>query len=134
MKTKLKVTKPLRRRTSLTPKKWSRLGCYYVNGLMYYDYSAALTQRGQKVRLVHERSNKFDKNAVAVWIKQDKWRKIGYLPEGTTYPLHKAKAEGKSFYAMVNQHDISNPTQTRMTVVVKVAPAVGDTVEDEVEM
>lgn len=132
MKTKLPST-PTRRRRSLTPKKWTRLGCYYVTGLMHHDYRAELTARGQKVKLVHERSNPFDRFAVAVWIKQDRWRKVGYIQRGKTDSLHDAKARGCAFYAMVNQHDLGNNTDTRMTVVVKVAPYDVPPL-DEVEM
>lgn len=100
---------------------------------MHNEYRSELTKRGQRVRLVWERSNPVDRNAIAVWIKQDKWRKVGYIPVGHVMKLHTLREEGKSFWCMVGQHDLGNTTDTRMTVVVKVTPWVGAPVE-EVEL
>lgn len=125
----------LRRRPAKRPSKWYTLGSYYVAGLMHHDYDATKIKRGQKLQLFHERSNPVDQWAVSVWVKAtDKWRKVGYIQAGKTHLLHDAKGEGKSFWCMVNQHDLGNNTDTRLTVLVKVTPFSAPVGEPDVEL
>lgn len=84
-----------------TQPRWQTLLVFPVVGLGYYDYKPELVRRGSVVGLLHEPSNRYDRNAIKVMIAG---RHIGYVARHLTSILHDAKAQGCKFFYMVNQH------------------------------
>jgi hypothetical protein len=71
---------------------------FSIAGFTYYDGAIAFNQLkiGQQVKLVVEPTNQFDKNAVAIYLDDNK---LGYLPRSCNREVSKVLNAGYSIFS-----------------------------------
>lgn len=72
--------------------KISETKVFAISGVQYYDFAKANLEVGDKLTLIAEPTNKYDRNAIAVY--KNSW-KIGFVPKDFTKIFHNANEDGK---------------------------------------
>ncbi len=85
----------------------------FLAGVAYGDMQLTDLAAGDKVQLVHERSNKFDPNAIRVDFNGVK---IGYIKRDHTHILHTAKALGRRPSGYISAVQKNNPSYRQVTI------------------
>ena len=92
-----------------------------IAGVQYGDYQLAKgLKAGELLELTHEKSNKFDDNAIRV---SHKGVKLGYIKANDNQILHAAKAEGRKLSCYLTFFGSHNPSWQTLTL--KVMATVG---------
>lgn len=90
--------------------------CDTLAGVKFADSQLTAVQPGQAVQLVHEKSNRFDENAIRVDTLDNV--KLGYIKKRDTHILHNAKANGAKFQAFIRSYNPTANSWEQIVVVV----------------
>jgi hypothetical protein len=87
-----------------------------IAGVQFGDYQTAKDLKvGELLELTHEKSNKFDDNAIRI---SHKGVKLGYIKASDNQLLHGAKSEGRKLFCYLTFYGSNNPSWQTLTVKV----------------
>jgi len=84
-------------------------------GVQYSDYQLAKLKAGTALKLVWEKTNAFDPNAIAVYAGKVK---IGYINKESTHVLHGYRKSNIKLTAKVSAFNNTNPTWSMIAVAI----------------
>ena len=85
----------------------------FLAGVSYGDFQLVDIKVGDKVDLVHERGNIYDKNAIRVDFNG---RKLGYIKRDRTADIHNAKKAGRKIEGYITAIHRNNPSWRQVTL------------------
>ncbi len=92
---------------------------FFIAGLVYSDYQDAKLKRGQRLSLIKEPGNLYDRNAIRIYAGKVF---IGFVPADMTYQIH--QFAGKVTKAVIQTYAPTNVTHRMVLVNVYGTPAV----------
>lgn len=100
----------------------------HLAGVQYHDYQRAKLVAGDNLRLVWERTNPVDQNAIAVY--KNKVR-IGYIRAVGTHILHEYRKRGLKLHTELVSYNKNNPSWSALVVRVCGKELVNEIADEE---